>query len=99
MLSGLSLTLVLGLFLLELDELEVVFGDDEARADQADAVRLELAHRILERLSRVVFVLGDVSARRRAGTESHVGLPHGRGIVTELPASAKSTMSGVRPRT
>src|SRR5262249_17536942 len=69
------------LLLLELDELEVVLRDDEARADGADAVRLELVHRVLERLARVILVLGDVSAGGRAGAESHMGLPHGRGIV------------------
>src|SRR5262245_66258585 len=77
------------LLLLELDELEVVLRDHEARANGADAVRLELVHRVLERLARVVLVLGDVGAGGRAGAESHVGLPHGRGIVPEIPRPAR----------
>src|SRR5262245_19404199 len=64
------------LLLLELDELEVVLGDDEARPNGADPVRLELAHRVHERLARILFVLGHVGASRRAGLEPHVGLPH-----------------------
>src|SRR5580765_3695120 len=83
--QGFPYDLAVLLLLLELDELEVVFRDDEARADGADAVRLELVHRVLECLARVVFVLSDVGAGSRARAESHVGLPHRRGIVPEIP--------------
>src|SRR5947208_14956322 len=83
------------LLLLELDELEVVFRDDEARADGADAVRLQLAHRVLERLARVVLVLRDVGASGRSGLESHVGLPHGRGILAAAPRRRQS--AGLTP--
>src|SRR6266540_953863 len=74
------------LLLLELDELEVVLGDDEAGSHGADPVRFQLSHRILERLTSVFLVLGDVSPSSRAGLEPHVGLPHGRAILTELYA-------------
>src|SRR6266511_1136557 len=78
--------LLLLLLLLELDELEVVLGDDEAGSHGADPVRFQLSHRILERLTSVFLVLGDVSPSSRAGLEPHVGLPHGRAILTELYA-------------
>src|SRR4051794_8145297 len=74
--------LLVALFELELDELEVVLGDDEAGADRCDAVRLQLAHRVAQGVAGLVLGFGDVGSGRRAGTEADKRLPGHGDILT-----------------